>query len=83
VQHDLPVKRSAMKATANHQLGFPQTELFYLFQKQRSKVLVWLQRNPTECSAIMEGIVRYLSGNQQALQTKDGLQARRYASGWG
>jgi hypothetical protein len=44
---------------------------------------VWLQRNPTECSAIMEGIVRYLSGNQQALQTKDGLQARRYASGWG
>lgn len=96
VQRNVSVKRSAVQEKSSsgkpslQPLGFPQTEIFDLFQAQRSNVLGWLQAHPDDCSSIMEGIVQYLSGTSNkgssgkqssGLTSGDsGLRARRWSS---
>lgn len=42
-------------------LGIPETEVFDLFQKFRHVSLKWLSAHPTECSEIMENIVKVVT----------------------
>ena len=54
----------------NAELDIPETEVFALFQKQRWKVMRWLDTYPDEANAVMETVVRVV--------TNTGTRTARY-----
>ena len=42
--------------------GIPYTEIFYLFQAHRRKLLDWMEANPTDRNSVMEAVVRVVTG---------------------
>ena len=56
------VNRKEQVEELDQLLGFPQTEIFDLFQKHRRKLLDWLQKpDNKESNEVMEAIVRVVT----------------------
>eukprot|EP00937_MAST-01D_sp_MAST-1D-sp2_P002013 g2013.t1 len=51
----------AEEETVSASLSFPQMELFDVFQRNRSKVVRWLEHNANECNEVMEAVTRAIT----------------------
>ena len=58
-----PAGDAASVASHDESLGFPLTEIFDLFQRQRASILRWMSKHPALADSVLEEVVRVLTLN--------------------
>lgn len=59
-------------------LIIPQVEVFSMFQRNRRKILTWLESNPTACNTVMDGILQMVEGDMAGLADSDNVIAQQW-----
>ena len=59
-------------------LVIPQVELFDMFQRNRSKILLWLNANGNHCNTVMDGIVQMVEDDLHGMEASDVVIAQQW-----